>query len=174
MGIKGRVAITGRPGVGKTTLIERVLPSLPLSRGGFIVREQLVCGHRVGFVLTDVSTGRSGVLAHIHQRAGPRIGRYTVNPETMNEIGVPAIEAALQSRQLIIIDEVAPMEMTCPRFVPAVEAALGSDKRLIVTTHATLDHPLVHRLRRQMHLLRVKTSSRDRLVDELRSLVLEE
>ena len=167
MTIKGRVAITGRPGVGKTTLIEQVLPLLHLSVGGFVVKEVSVCGHRVGFALTDLATGRSGTLAHIHQPSGPRIGRYTVNLQTMEELGVPAVEAAIRSCDLVVIDELAPMEMTNERFVPAVESALASSKRLLISTHATYDHSLLHRVRQELYLVRVKVSNRDGLADEV-------
>lgn len=167
MTIKGRVAITGRPGVGKTTLIEQVLPLLHLSVGGFVVKELSVCGHRVGFALTDLATGRSGTLAHIHQPSGPRIGRYTVNLQTMEELGVPAVEDAIRSCDLVVIDELAPMEMTNERFVPAVESALASSKRLLISTHATYDHSLLHRVRQELYLVRVKVSNRDGLVDEV-------
>ncbi|MFC2082890.1 NTPase [Candidatus Bipolaricaulota bacterium] len=167
MGIKERVAITGRPGVGKTTLIERAIELVPLSAGGVIGKELLVCGHRVGFSLIDVATGQEGVLAHIHQRVGPKVGKYTVNLDTLHDIGIPAIRSAILSKDLIVIDEFAPMELVSPEFVPVVEAALASDKSLIIATHATLDHPLVHRIRQELKLFRVKLSNRDRLVAEV-------
>jgi len=173
MKIKERVAITGRPGVGKTTLIERVIESIPVSAGGVISKELLVCGHRVGFSLIDVTTGQEGILAHIHQRVGPKIGRYTVNLDTLHEIGIPAIRSAIRSKDLVVIDEFAPMELTSPEFVPVVESALASDKSLMIATHATLNHPLVHRIRQELKLFRVKLSNRDRLVEEVSSFLTE-
>ncbi len=171
MGIKERVAITGRPGVGKTTLIECVIESIPMSVGGFITKELLTCGHRVGFRLIDIATGREGILAHIHQRVGPKIGKYTVNLNTLHEIGIPAIRSAIRSKDLVIIDEFAPMEVTSPEFIPIVESALASDKSLMIATHATLDHPLIHRIRQELKLFRVKLSNRDRLVNEVSSFL---
>ena len=167
MEIKQRAAITGRPGVGKTTLIERVIESLPLSAGGVIGKEILVCGHRVGFSLIDVATGQEGILAHIHQRIGPQIGKYTVNLETLKNLAIPAIRSAIRSKDLVVIDEFAPMELASPDFVPIVELALASDKALMIATHATLDHPLVHRIRQELRLFRVKLSNRDRLAAEV-------
>ncbi|MBE0634639.1 NTPase [Candidatus Bipolaricaulota bacterium] len=167
MGIKERAAITGRPGVGKTTLIEKVIELVPLSVGGIIGKELLVCGHRVGFSLIDVATGQEGVLAHIHQRIGPKIGKYTVNLATLRDIAIPAIENAIRTKDLVVIDEFAPMELVSPDFLPAVELALASDKALIIATHATLDHPLVHRIRQDLKLFRVKLGNRDRLPSEV-------
>lgn len=167
MGIKQRIAITGRPGVGKTTLIEKVIHAAPLSVGGIIGKEILVCGHRVGFGLIDIATGRDGVLAHIHQRVGPKIGKYTVNLDTLQNLAIPAIQSAIETKALVVIDEFAPMELASPDFIPVVESALSSSKSLIIATHATLDHPLVHRIRQELKLVRVKMSNRDQLVDEV-------
>jgi nucleoside-triphosphatase THEP1 len=44
---------------------------------------------------------------------------------------------------------------------------LASDKALIIATHATFDLPLVHRIRQELRLFRVKLSNRDRLADEI-------
>ncbi len=167
MGIKARIALTGRPGVGKTTLIERVLPLIPLSSGGMITKEVRKCGRRVGFAVIDVATGITGTLAHIHGRRGPNVGRYTVNVDDLERIGIAAIERAIADKDLVVIDELAPMEICSPLFIPMVERALTSDKALIISTHAHLDHPLIHRVRQQLTLFRVKVSNRDALVEEI-------
>ena len=167
MPIKGRIAITGRPGVGKTTLIERVLEGAAFSAGGMLTKETRVCGRRVGFAIVDVATGTEGVLAHVHQRVGPKVGRYTVNMESLEQIGIAAILDAIRTKELVVIDEIAPMELLCPAFAPAIEAALASDKALLISTHANSDHPLAHRVRRELTLFRVKLSNRDRLAAEV-------
>lgn len=167
MPIKGRIAITGRPGVGKTTLIERVLEGARFSVGGILTKEKRVCGRRVGFAIVDIATGAEGVLAHMHQRNGPKVGRYTVDMESLEQTGVAAILDAIRTKELVVIDEIAPMELLCPSFAPAVEAALASDRALIISTHANSDHPLAHRVRRELTLFRVKLSNRDRLATEI-------
>jgi len=169
MPIKGRVAITGRPGVGKTTLIERVLDRLAVRAGGMLTKEIRVCGRRVGFAVIDVATGAEGTLAHVHRASGPKVGRYTVDVESLERTGISAILDAVESKDLIVIDEIAPMELRSPRFVPAVEAALASRKPLLISTHAHADHPLAHRVRRELTLFRVKLGNRDALVDEVLS-----
>jgi nucleoside-triphosphatase len=167
MEIKVRIALTGRPGVGKTTLIRRVLERVPLKAGGILTEEIRKCGRRVGFSLVDLATGTKGVLAHLHQSIGPRLGPYRVNLEDLEGIGISAIYRALEESDLVVIDEIAPMELTSPAFLPAVEAALQSEKSLLVSTHAHVDDPLVHRVRQELELIRVKLSNRDELPERI-------
>lgn len=167
MTIKVRIALTGRPGVGKSTLLESLLPSLPQPVGGMITREIRKCGHRVGYAVVDVATGEEAVFAHTHHRNGPRVGKYTVDVAALERVGIPAIHRAVDERRTVIIDEIAPMELYSDAFVPAVEAALASDCSMIVSTHAHSDHPLAHRVRQELQLFRVKMSNRDRLPEEI-------
>lgn len=167
MSIKGRVALTGRPGVGKTTLIEGLVGALSLSVGGMLTREIRKCGHRVGFSVIDLATGEEAVLAHTQHRNGPMVGRYTVDIGELERVGVAAIHRAVSEKDLVVIDEIAPMELCSAAFAPAVEAALASQRSLIISTHAHADHPLAHRVRQELHLFRVKLGNRDRLLDEI-------
>ncbi len=167
MPIKGRVAITGRPGVGKTTTIERLLDIIPLSAGGMVTKEIRVCGHRVGFSLTDIATGEKVVLSHVHHRDGPKVGRYTVNLRSIEDVGVRAVRRAIEECALVVIDEIAPMECLAPSFIPAVEEALASDTSLLISTHAHADHPIAHRVRQELALFRIKQGNRDRIVSDI-------
>ena len=170
MTIKVRIALTGRPGVGKSTLLETLLPSLPQPVGGMLTREIRKCGHRVGYAVVDVATGEEAVLAHTHHRNGPVVGKYTVDVAALERVGVAAIRRAVEEGRTVIIDEIAPMELTSDAFVPAVEAALASNCPLIVSTHAHSDHPLAHRVRQEFELFRVKMSNRDRLLGDILKL----
>ncbi|MEW5827065.1 MAG: NTPase [Candidatus Bipolaricaulota bacterium] len=171
MTIKGRVALTGRPGVGKTTLIERVLAELDGRIGGFLTRETRKCGHRIGFSLLDLSAGTETLVARVQASGAPRVGRYVVDVAAIDRVGVGAVLRALANADLIVIDEVAPMELLAPRFVYAVEQALASDKGLLIATHANATHPVADRVRQELHLVRVRLGNRDALVEQVRSLL---
>ncbi len=170
MAIKGRVAITGRPGVGKTTLIERVLATLQADVGGFVTREVRKCGHRVGFALVDLATGQEHMFAHVGGGAD-KVGRYAVDARIVEELGVAAIVRALSERELVVIDEIAPMELRAPGFIPAVERALASDRALLISTHAHATHPIADRVRQELRLVRVRLGNRDDLVDVVAALL---
>ncbi|HIP98920.1 TPA: NTPase [Candidatus Bipolaricaulota bacterium] len=166
------VAVTGHPGVGKTTLVERVLEEVPLAAGGMITKEIRVVGRRVGFAVIDVATGKQGVLAHIHREEGPRLGRYRVNLADLAVIGVAAIERAIQECDLVVIDEVGPMELKSPRFIAAVTRALEEAGNLLVTVHRASNHHLAYRIRHECDLLvRLTAGNREEKTREVIELL---
>ena len=167
MASKKRIVITGRPGVGKTTLIEKAVAKLSIPVGGMITKEIRKCDHRVGFSVIDIATGKEGILAHIHQTSGPKVGRYRVNLRDLEQIGIAAIDQARMRGRLVIIDEIGPMEITSSKFIPAVERVIEGDSAFIISTHAKLDHPLIHHLRQAFTLYRVKLGNRDQLVERI-------
>ncbi|MFQ5957268.1 MAG: nucleoside-triphosphatase, partial [Candidatus Brocadiales bacterium] len=71
------ILITGRPGVGKTTVVKKVLSALDIKPGGFYTEEIRAGKERQGFMIKTFG-GKSGVLAHVDNRGGPRVGRYGV------------------------------------------------------------------------------------------------
>ncbi|WP_460173855.1 NTPase [Vulcanisaeta sp. JCM 14467] len=119
-----RVLITGPPGVGKTTLIKRLIEharSLGVGVYGFITTEVREGGSRIGFRIVDVNSGREAWLAHVSLfRGGPMVGRYNVNLRAMEEIGIPSIKAATPG-SLAVIDEIGKMELLHGEFLKALE-----------------------------------------------------
>lgn len=66
--------ITGRPGSGKTTLIERLLQSFTAGAGGFLTREIRERGVRRGFRIETLD-GESDVLASDRVHGPVRVGK---------------------------------------------------------------------------------------------------
>jgi len=69
------VLLTGRPGVGKTTLIQKWVASRPGRCGGFYTQELRESGTRVGFEIVTLD-GKRALLAHVRRPGPPRVGKY--------------------------------------------------------------------------------------------------
>lgn len=140
-----RIALTGPPGIGKSTLAAKVASESGLKVGGVLARDRRYKDRRIGFELLDLSTGAVGILAD-ETGSGPQLGKYRVHPEDLDRIGAQAVEAALKC-ELIVVDEVGPMELTSHRFVSAVEMAIASTKPMLVVLHEWSNHRLAKKIR---------------------------
>jgi len=67
-----RIAITGIPGSGKSTVCRNVLKQLTCTFGGMISADIREKGERVGFEIRDIASGKQGILAHKHGAGGFR------------------------------------------------------------------------------------------------------
>lgn len=129
---KMNILITGRPGVGKTTLILRVLEGFGMDSGGFYTRELREKGKRVGFELCTLE-GKRGVLAHTDIKGHFRVGKYGVDLSGLEELGVKAVNRAIRNQSLIIIDEIGKMELYSTKFRQKVTEALNSSTPVLAT-----------------------------------------
>jgi nucleoside-triphosphatase len=160
-----RIAVTGSPGVGKSTLVDKVRETAGLRVGGVLARDKRFKERRVGFELLDLATGATGILAD-ETGSGPQLGKYRVHPEDLDGVGAQAIENAL-SCDLIVVDEVGPMELSSKRFVRAVEMAMASNKPMLVVLHEWSSHPLARKIRESFKVITVTRENRDILAREL-------
>jgi nucleoside-triphosphatase len=147
-----KILLTGRPGVGKTTLLVETTEELEgrgLKVGGMVSREVRVGGVRVGFEISDLASGQKGWLAHVEQPEGPQIGKYRVNLKDLVEIGVNAINRAADDSTIsvVAIDEIGPMELSSEDFKKAVEKAVEAVKPLIGTIHFKARSTLIDYIR---------------------------
>lgn len=160
--------MTGEPGCGKTTVVTRVCEKLVATGfrfGGMISREVRQRGIRVGFNLEDVLTHENGILAHVDQEDGPRVGKYRVNLRDLERIGAAAIARAARNSDLVIVDEIGPMELHSMPFILAVRTALASQRDLVGTIHKRATHSLVTEIKSNVayEILEVTQQNRDLL-----------
>jgi nucleoside-triphosphatase len=128
------VLITGTPGVGKTTLLEKIkkiIINKGYSVGGMCCPEILEKGKRTGFKIIDTASGREGILASIKSIKGPMIGKYHVNIEDIPDIGIMALENAIGKSDFILMDEIAPMELKSSSFRETVWKVMENRNQLL-------------------------------------------
>jgi len=159
------IAVTGSPGVGKSTLVQRALEASGFRAGGMLAGEKRFKDRRFGFELLDIATGARGTLAD-ERGSGPKLGKYRVHPDDLEKIGAKAIENALLY-ELIVVDEVGPMELTSRRFAAAVDRAIASEKPMLVVLHEWSAHPLAKKIRATFRVITVTRENRDTLVQEI-------
>lgn len=150
------ILLTGRPGVGKTTIVNRVYEHY--SAGGFKIegmttREVREAGARTGFMITDLSSGQEGWLAKKDLTAGPRVGSYVVVSDDLEKIGVAALERSMNgAADLVIIDEIGPMEMTSASFRNNIFKVLNGNRTVLATVKFGSRYPEVEKtLQKSVH-----------------------
>ena len=127
------ILITGSPGVGKTTLIKNIISSLNISAGGFYTAEvRDENGKRRGCKLISLD-GREEVLASVDVISSRKVSKYGVDVGAVDRVGVTAIRDALNSRDIVVIDEIGRMELISDRFRDIVQVALDSPKPVLGT-----------------------------------------
>jgi len=135
--------------MGKSTLFSKVILNLRsrgIIVGGCVTSEKRVSGQRVGFRIRDLLTDDEGELASVANRLGPRVGRYRVNLNDLAAVGVRALERAARDADLIVIDEVGPMELTSPDFRRSLRVCIDSGKPILAVVHEMKD-PLIDELK---------------------------
>ncbi len=166
--MKRAIFITGRPGIGKTSVLLKAVDGLRArgyAIGGMVSREVREGGLRVGFEIIDLATGRKGWLSHVRQPNGPRVGKYRVNLRDLNDVGVNSIKSAVRSADVVIIDEVGPMELFSPSFKEAVRKAIESDKLVLGTLHHKIKDPLIEGA--NVKVIEVTFENRERLHEHI-------
>jgi nucleoside-triphosphatase len=124
--------LTGMPGSGKTSLVRQAVRENNVRAGGFYTEEIRFQGVRQGFRLVTLD-GRNTLLAHIDIHSPFKVGKYGVDIEWLDRMGVPALYEAAAFQELTVIDEIGKMELFSEKFKAAVLEILGSGKKVLGT-----------------------------------------
>jgi len=169
--------ITGRPGSGKTSVIEgtiKILRERGLKAGGLYCPEIREGGVRLGFKIIDLMAGEERILAHVNQPTGPQVSKYRVNVKNVDEMSEAAISRALRGADFVVIDEIAPMEMHSEGFKRAVQAALDSPKPLLAIIHQRTTTGFIGEVksRNDIKVFEVVPGTQAKLLGQLAELVV--
>jgi len=126
-----RVLLTGLPGSGKTTAVQRVVAGFPGRTAGFFTREVRRHGTRVGFEIVTLE-GQTAVLSHVDFPGPLRVGKYGVNLENLHQVALPALVPA-PDLDLIVVDEIGKMECLSAQFIEAMERLWAAPVCLLAT-----------------------------------------
>jgi len=161
--------VTGDPGVGKTTVVMRVAETLKqrgLKVGGIISREIRSNNVRIGFEFVDLTTNERATLSSITGR-GPRMGKYFVDLDGCS-FAVEKLSKAIKDSDVIICDELGPMEFKSKEFVDCAKDMLQLDKPIIVVVHKRLQHLIIDQFRKKASfLINVDLQNRNKAPDLL-------
>lgn len=168
--------LTGPPGIGKTTIVSKVLTkvmSAGVIVGGCTTSERRSGGARTGFAIQDLSSGRTGELASATSRLGPKVGRYRVNLSDLASIGAAGLVSAAERAEMIVIDEVGPMELVSPEFRRGVRLCIDSGKTMLAVVHEKLEDDLLNELRsKAAEKFELSIENRDEVADQLGAALL--
>lgn len=139
------VFLTGAPGIGKTTLIQKAIEALKSSGvtiDGFYTQEVRESGRRIGFDVVTLS-GRRGALSRLGSDSSStkreyRVGQYVVDLVSFEQLVLPVLRNVDldgdTEKKVYIIDEIGKMELFSQSFIQAVRQILTSSRTTILGT----------------------------------------
>ncbi len=161
--------LTGRPGTGKTSLIKQAVSEFQGKAGGFYTEEIRSQGTRLGFKLVTLD-GQEAILAHVDIHSRYRVSKYGVDIDSLNRVGVSALNQATEQCDLVVIDEIGKMELFSASFREAVLQIIDSGKRVLGTIMLN-PNPWADAIKRQpqVNLVEVTRTNYQQVLDDLRN-----
>jgi nucleoside-triphosphatase len=126
--------LTGRPGVGKTTVLRAAAEKLrDHSLAGFYTEEIRSGRDRRGFRLVSFGGGEA-IIAHV-DLPPPRVSKYGVDVATIDRFAATLWNPRDRSA-IYLIDEIGKMECLSAAFVVATRRLVDSGRPLVATIAA--------------------------------------
>ncbi|GAA0342563.1 hypothetical protein GCM10008967_36230 [Bacillus carboniphilus] len=154
--------LTGKPRVGKSTMIKKLIEEIGTDHcGGFYTEEITDSTDRTGFRCVSLE-GESIEIAHINNPSTVRIGRYGVDVEKFEIFATKVLKEAVLTKKIIVIDEIGFMQMLSTSFQKLV-LEIVSNKNLVLGTIPLDSHPEIDQIKylKEVELVIINEFNRD-------------
>ena len=127
--------LTGLPGVGKSTIIKRLIQLMPDKFSGFYTEELRKEGERNGFKVTTPD-GQEAILAtkdtDVDFDNCIIFGNYKVNISALHQVVIPALLKAMSSTKIVVVDEIGPMEILSDEFCRVITRIIDNPTLTVI------------------------------------------
>jgi len=174
--IKNNIFLTGSIGIGKSTIIRKVINQLSLHVCGFSVDREGKKNNWNAFYLVEASSFNNGDRSKKskYNRFAFRNDyskNWEINIQVFNEIGVKLL-TNIDNADIVIMDELGRFELTAYRFQQKVYEVLNSDKPVLGVIKDE-SNPFLDdiRNRKDVQIFRVTLGNREEVYKEVLSLI---
>ncbi len=155
-----RLFLTGRPGIGKTTVVKKVLEKLADKAVGFYTQEIRENGERTGFEIIT-TWGERFPLAHITIK-GLKVSKYGVDVKALDML-ISKFDS-LRTGKILVIDEIGKMELLSHKFKRWIEHVLSSEQNILATIPIKSTERLIKNIKIHYPVWEVTKENRDHLI----------
>ena len=171
--------VTGRKGTGKTKVINTLhyrLLSDNISMGGILTRDIKNYGKRTGIEIQNISTGMNYEIANINRKTGPRLQKFRINLENIDNYAIKELQDSSVNTDLIIIDMIGPMELFSIKFCELIRELVKQDKRILCVIQTKYNHPIIKEIKKlkNLSLHDLNEKHKDEVIDSIYKSIIEE
>lgn len=166
------ILLTGKPGIGKSTVIEKFirLNTLPSTWVVTTAILQPETGLRLGFQANN-SDGEEQIISHKKTIQSDKVigeNRVDVDIEAVDAMFANALDQAIQSNEkLVIIDEIGPIQLLSEEFSDSLKHAFSTHADIVASIHYSDERLSEYRTSPNNLLLEVTEDNRNMLPDAL-------
>ena len=148
------IFITGRPGSGKSTLIQQLVDALKGKKFAGLISPEIRNEERRGFRMKDLVTRKEETFASVDFKSGPRVGKYTVNVRAVDNM-VASFLQYFELADYVFLDEIGKMEYCSDKFKKMVNRIIKTDKTII----AAVSKDLAKKFKRQGEIYQLEPAT---------------
>lgn len=155
------ILLTGVPGVGKSTLLKKIIDNYTGSKVGIMTSAILKDGRRHNFNV-ETSSGCDGIIASVDFHSSRKVGKYGVNIQNLDKC-LPSI-SDFDKDDLLYLDEIGTMQLYSSDFKKLALKYIDSSNRLIGTIKKRSDDEFITLIKKRDDVEIIDVTRQNRVI----------